>query len=51
MKHISKCGFLRRPKNVYNSIQLQRLLKNRATEVLRTDIGAGKDVADVKGEE
>lgn len=51
MKHISKCGFLRRLKNIYYSMQLQRLLKNGATETPRTDIGAGKDVGDMKEEE
>jgi hypothetical protein len=38
------------PKIVYNSKQLQRLLKNGATENPRTDIGADQDIGDMKEE-
>jgi len=31
-------------------MQLQRLLKNEATETPRTDIGVGQDIGDVKEE-
>jgi hypothetical protein len=51
LKHISQCGVLRRLKEVYNSKQLQRLLKSGATETPRTDIGAGQDIGDVKEED
>jgi len=50
LKHISQCGVLGRLNSVYNSVQLQRFLKNRATETPRTDIGAGQDTGDLKEE-
>jgi len=50
MKHVSKCGVLRRLKDVYNSMQ-RHIFKNGAIETTWTDIGVGQDIGEVKEEE